>query len=196
MKASVAQLCLTLCDSIDRIPSGSFVHGILQARILEWVAIYFFGGPSWAKGSKPGLLHCRQIFYWLSYKGSPFLIVKKRINYSSTPRLWKEEWRRKGSFSQLVCTQCSRDDLWCVQMLGVWGPPTTAWLGRCVWCGLALVWKPKQQVADTPWLALICASLDFYGLDLPEMVTQQHRVCNDRCTCQGPPGSNSAVLVS
>ena len=37
----VAQLCLTLCDSIDRSPSGSFVHGILQARILEWVAISF-----------------------------------------------------------------------------------------------------------------------------------------------------------
>ena len=28
----------TLCDSMDCIPSGSSVHGILQARILEWVA--------------------------------------------------------------------------------------------------------------------------------------------------------------
>ena len=37
----VAQLCLTLCDSMDCSPPGSFVHGILQARILEWVAISF-----------------------------------------------------------------------------------------------------------------------------------------------------------
>ena len=30
---------LTLCDPMDYIPSGSSVHGILQARMLEWVAI-------------------------------------------------------------------------------------------------------------------------------------------------------------
>ena len=35
----VAQQCLTLCDPIDESPPGSSVPGILQARILEWVAI-------------------------------------------------------------------------------------------------------------------------------------------------------------
>ena len=35
----IAQLCLTLCNPMDCSPQGSFVHGILQARILEWVAI-------------------------------------------------------------------------------------------------------------------------------------------------------------
>ena len=35
----VAQLCLTLCDPWDYSPPGSSVHEILQARILEWVAI-------------------------------------------------------------------------------------------------------------------------------------------------------------
>ena len=35
----VAQLCLTLCDPLDYSPPGSSVHGIFQARILEWVAI-------------------------------------------------------------------------------------------------------------------------------------------------------------
>ena len=35
------QSCLTLCDSIDGSPPGSSVPGILQARILEWVAISF-----------------------------------------------------------------------------------------------------------------------------------------------------------
>ena len=38
---AVAQSCLTLCDPIDYGPPGSSVHGILQARILEWVAISF-----------------------------------------------------------------------------------------------------------------------------------------------------------
>ena len=36
---SVAQFCLTLCDPMDCSLPGSSVHGILQARILEWVAI-------------------------------------------------------------------------------------------------------------------------------------------------------------
>ena len=35
----VAQLCPTLCDSVDCRPPGFSVHGILQARILEWVAV-------------------------------------------------------------------------------------------------------------------------------------------------------------
>ena len=38
---SVAQLCPTLCDPVDCSTSGSSVHGILQARILGWVAIPF-----------------------------------------------------------------------------------------------------------------------------------------------------------
>ena len=46
VKALVAQLCLTLCDPMDcRTPSSS-VHGILQARILKWVAIPFSKGSS------------------------------------------------------------------------------------------------------------------------------------------------------
>jgi len=34
----VTQSCLTLCDPMDCSPLGSSVHGILQVRILEWVA--------------------------------------------------------------------------------------------------------------------------------------------------------------
>ena len=37
----VTQLCETLCDPIDYSPPGSSVHGVLQARSLEWVAISF-----------------------------------------------------------------------------------------------------------------------------------------------------------
>ena len=41
-----AQACLTLCNCMDCSPPGSPVHGILQARILEWVAIPFSRGSS------------------------------------------------------------------------------------------------------------------------------------------------------
>ena len=44
---SVAQSCLTLCDPTDSSLPASSVHRILQARILEWVAVPFSRGSSW-----------------------------------------------------------------------------------------------------------------------------------------------------
>ena len=44
-----AQTCLTLCYPMDYSPPGSSVHGILQARIPEWVAIFSSKGPSWPR---------------------------------------------------------------------------------------------------------------------------------------------------
>ena len=41
VKVVITQSCLTLCNPMDCSPAGSSVHGILQARILEWVAISF-----------------------------------------------------------------------------------------------------------------------------------------------------------
>ena len=42
----VTQSCLTLCDFKDFSPPGSFVYGILQTRMLEWVAVSFSKGSS------------------------------------------------------------------------------------------------------------------------------------------------------
>ena len=60
-ESEVAQSCPTLCDPVDCSSPGSSVHGILQARILEWVAISFSRGISPTQGSNPGLPHCRQL---------------------------------------------------------------------------------------------------------------------------------------
>ena len=48
-----AHSCLTLCDRMDCRPPGSSVHGILQARILEWVAISSPRGSSWPRDWTP-----------------------------------------------------------------------------------------------------------------------------------------------
>ena len=66
----VTQLCPTLCNPMDYSLPGFSVHGILQVRILEWVAVAFFRGSSWPR---TGLLHCRQILNHLSHQGSPSL---------------------------------------------------------------------------------------------------------------------------
>ena len=60
MKVKVIQSCPTLCD-----PKDYTAHGILQARILEWVAFPF------SRGSFQVYLYCRQILYQLSHKRSP-----------------------------------------------------------------------------------------------------------------------------
>jgi len=68
--SQLAQSCPTLCDPMDCSPPGSSVHGIFQARILEWVAISFSEiFPT--QGLNPGLPHSRQTLYHLSHQGSP-----------------------------------------------------------------------------------------------------------------------------
>ena len=51
-ESEVAQLCLTLSDRMDCSPPGSSVHGIFQARALEWGAIAF--SDPWAQPYKTG----------------------------------------------------------------------------------------------------------------------------------------------
>ena len=57
---------------MDCCSPGSSVHGILQARILEWVAIPFSRVSS---PPRDGTWECEQILYCLSYQGSPDKII-------------------------------------------------------------------------------------------------------------------------
>ena len=63
----VTQSCPTLCNPMD----CSFHHRILQARIVEWVAIPFSRAIFPIQGLKLDLLCCRQTLYHLSRQGSP-----------------------------------------------------------------------------------------------------------------------------
>ena len=69
----VTQLCLTLCHPMECSPPGPSVHGLLQARVMEWVAIPFSRGSSLIQGLNLGLPHYRQIFYHQSHLGFPLL---------------------------------------------------------------------------------------------------------------------------
>ena len=68
---SVTQSCPCLCDPVDCRPPDSSVLRILQARLLEWVAMPFSWGIFLTQGSNLSLPHCRQILYHLSHQGSP-----------------------------------------------------------------------------------------------------------------------------
>ena len=63
------QLCPTLCDPMDCSPPGSAVHGILQAKILEWVAISFSRGGSsqprnWTHVSCTSWIGWSVLYHW------------------------------------------------------------------------------------------------------------------------------------
>ena len=71
-ESEVVQSCPTLCDPVDSSPPGSSVHGILQARILEWVAISFFREASWLRDrTQVSRIAGRRFNLWATREVSP-----------------------------------------------------------------------------------------------------------------------------
>ena len=84
----VAEACPTLCKPIDcRLPDSS-VHGIFQARILEWVAIPFSRGSSRPRDQTQVSCISRQILYHVnsSPKSHQFQFSHSVISNSASPR--------------------------------------------------------------------------------------------------------------
>ena len=78
MKVKVAQSCPTLCNPMDHR-----VHGILQARVLEWVAFPFSRGSSQPRNQTQVSRIAGGFFYQLSHKGSPIILEWAVYPFSS-----------------------------------------------------------------------------------------------------------------
>ena len=79
---------MTLCNPLDCSPPGSCVHGIFQARLLEWVAISLLQGIFLTQRLNLYhlcLLHLRQNLYLLSHWESPTYQEKLVINAAGVP---------------------------------------------------------------------------------------------------------------
>ena len=70
----VAQSCSTLCDFIVCSPPGFSVHGDSPGKNTEVGCQALLQGIFPTQGSNPGLSHCKQILYYLSYQGSPRIL--------------------------------------------------------------------------------------------------------------------------
>ena len=81
-----AQLCLTLCDTMDCSPPGFSVQGILQARILEWVAIFFSreGIEPWSSALQAESLSTEP-------PGSPIKCVMKKLKQRKGSELMRRD---------------------------------------------------------------------------------------------------------
>ena len=85
-ESEVAQLCLTLRNPTDCSPPGSPVHGILQARTLEWVAISFSNAWKWKVKVKS--LSCVQLFatpWTAAYQAPPSMGFSRQEYWSGLP---------------------------------------------------------------------------------------------------------------
>ena len=78
MRAKSLQSCLTLCDLMDCSPPGSTVHGIFQARVLEWSAIAFSAHK--AEGCFTGKNLWRSVWLFLKDKNGKKKKKKKKMN--------------------------------------------------------------------------------------------------------------------
>ena len=97
-ESEVAQSCPTLRDSMDYSPPGSSIHGILQARVLEWVAISFSRGSSSLRDQTGVSSIARRIVY------------KKAMASHSSTLAWKIPWMEEPGGLQSMGSLSVRHD--------------------------------------------------------------------------------------
>ena len=117
MHAQSLQSCPTLCDPVDCRPPGSSVHGILQARILEWVAVPS-RGPCWPR-IKPWVSYVADRFFTIWAIREASITVEHKHGFSSFLH-WRWSWN-----STTLATFCGELTLlkrpWCWERLRAGG---------------------------------------------------------------------------
>ena len=106
VKVLVAQLYLTLCDPIDCKPPGSSVHGILWARILDWVSCSLLQGNLPDPGIEPGspALQADSLLFRHCAKPSRCMIsrsAKTNLGWVSSSLVHMKELRRRERLTRL-----------------------------------------------------------------------------------------------
>ena len=141
MRAKLLQSCPTLCDLMDCSLPGSSVHGILQARILERVAIPFSRGSSQPRDWTHvllWLLHCRQILHcWATGEAkkkswSKFIrnCVCLRIRTEDAPSaFWSLRPRKEVSWERKMFSEKWESE-YCYFI--VWISSPCAWVTRLI----------------------------------------------------------------
>ena len=107
------QLRPTLCESMDFSPPGSTVHGILQARILEWVAIPSSRGSSQSRDRT----HISCLLHWqagslpLALRGKPMPLNIRRQRLGQEASWMEEIWTALRHHLLCSCPACSQPGL-------------------------------------------------------------------------------------
>ena len=114
-ESEVAQSCPTLCDPVDYSPPGSSLHGILQARILECVAISFSRGSSRPRNETRVFRILGRRFNLWATRDFNFFFQEAQVNYSfwgvhfggkAEPHYFISTYNNPLSIAGLRITQC------------------------------------------------------------------------------------------
>ena len=110
--SAVSQPGPSLCNPMDYSPPGSSVHGILQARILEWVAIIFSRGPSWPRNQTQ--VSCNAGRFFTDISGYPWSSAGKEStcnvgDLGSIPGLGRSPGEMNGYSLQCSCLENPMD---------------------------------------------------------------------------------------
>ena len=128
----VTQSCLTLCDPMDCSLPGSSVHGIFQARVLEWVAISFSRGSSWPR-----------------YQTWVFCLAAYSLHQGSPELGYKESWALKNwCFGTVVLEKTLESPLDCkeIQPVNPKGNQTWIFTGRTdAEAETPILWSPDAK---------------------------------------------------
>ena len=97
----VVKSCLTLCNPMDRSPPGFSVYGLSQAKILEWVAIFFtrgFPGRSVVKNC----LQMQEMQIWSPGQEDP---LEKEMETHASILAWESPWTEEPDRLQPMGSQ-------------------------------------------------------------------------------------------
>ena len=95
--SKVAQSCPTLCNPVNCSLKGSSVHGILQARILRWVAISFSRGSLWPRDQTRVFCTAGRCFNLWATREAP---LQLRVGIFAESDLWDEQVAAKSSWDR------------------------------------------------------------------------------------------------
>ena len=116
------QSCLTLFDPTDYSSSGSSVHGILQARILKWIAIPFFRGFSQSRDQTQVSCIAGRFFTISSTREAHRSLVYTKFGASKLliflfSLLILLHYYKDTSFRALTLTALRKTEIWCSKVL-------------------------------------------------------------------------------
>ena len=115
-ESEVAQSCPTLCDPVDCSLPGSSVHGILQARVLEWVTISFSRGSSQPRDrTQVSGIPGRHFNLWATFEWLLISWISKMFYHQIVS---KTIYKLIKTLLTPTLSYCSMQSIWKVKALG------------------------------------------------------------------------------
>ena len=111
VKVLVTQSCLPLGDPMDCSPPGSFVHGVSQARKLEWVAISFFRGSPWPRDWTQ-VSHSTVWLYHLRQADSTVWATREAAMNTQCSHKWKKNFFKESGVHAAAWERKVRHKVW------------------------------------------------------------------------------------